>query len=81
MNDFDGLLTTDFGFKPQGKSAPMAASKGSSNFSTATSSLNFDLGSKPPRTSNSFSGGTDSLFSDHKNQDSDGFGDIFGGSA
>ncbi|MED6154902.1 hypothetical protein PIB30_000403 [Stylosanthes scabra] len=59
----------------------MAASKGSSNFSTATSSLDFDLGSKPPRTSNSFSGGTDSLFSDHKTQDSDGFGDIFGDSA
>ncbi|KAL1301166.1 hypothetical protein HN51_045808 [Arachis hypogaea] len=81
MNDFDGLLATDFGFKPQGKSAPMAASKGSSNFATASSSLNFDLGSKPPRTSNSFSGGTDSLFSDHKTQDSGGFGDIFGGSA
>ncbi|XP_020234964.1 auxilin-related protein 2 [Cajanus cajan] len=50
MNDFDGLLTTDFGFKPQGKSAPMAASKASSK----TSSLNFDLGSRSTRASNSF---------------------------
>ncbi|XP_028229614.1 auxilin-related protein 2-like isoform X2 [Glycine soja] len=51
MNDFDGLLATDFGFKPQGKSAPMAASKVSSN--NKTSSLNFDLGSRSTRTSNS----------------------------
>ncbi|KAK7350911.1 hypothetical protein VNO77_09960 [Canavalia gladiata] len=39
MNDFDGLLTTDFGFKPQGKSAPMAASKPSSNTSRSTQSF------------------------------------------
>ena len=45
MNDFDGLLATDFGFKAQGKSAPMAASKGSSNFATS-SSRNFDLESR-----------------------------------
>ncbi|KAL2347200.1 hypothetical protein Fmac_001200 [Flemingia macrophylla] len=50
MNDFDGLLTSEFGFKPQGKSAPMAASKASSN----SSSLNFDLGSRSARASNSF---------------------------
>ena len=43
MNDFDGLLTTDFGLKPQGKSAPMAPqSKGSSN----SASLNLDFGSR-----------------------------------
>ncbi|TKY60453.1 Auxilin-related protein 2 [Spatholobus suberectus] len=30
MNDFDGLFTSDFGLKPQGKSAPMAP-KGSSS--------------------------------------------------
>ncbi|TKY73797.1 Auxilin-related protein 2 [Spatholobus suberectus] len=53
MNDFDGLLTTDFGFKPQGKSAPMAASKASSN----ASSLNFDLGSRSASASNSFAAG------------------------
>ncbi|ESW31865.1 hypothetical protein PHAVU_002G274800 [Phaseolus vulgaris] len=42
MNDFDGLFTSDFGLKPQGKSAPMAPpSKGSSN----ADPLNFDFGS------------------------------------
>lgn len=43
MNDFDGLFTSEFGLKPQGKSAPMAPpSKGSSN----PASLNFDFGSR-----------------------------------
>ncbi|XP_054821640.1 auxilin-related protein 2-like [Prosopis cineraria] len=37
MNDFDGLLANDFGLKPQGKSAPMAASKGSTNTTASTS--------------------------------------------
>lgn len=68
MNDFDGLLTTEFGFKPQGKSAPMAASKASSYNS---SSLNFDLGSRSARASNSFAGG------DSVNAAS--FDDLFGG--
>lgn len=44
MNDFDGLLSSDFGFKPQGKSAPMS-SKPPSNRPTSAS-LNFDLGSR-----------------------------------
>ncbi|CAL0319734.1 unnamed protein product [Lupinus luteus] len=30
MNDFDGLLPSEFGFKSQGRPAPMATSKGSS---------------------------------------------------
>lgn len=34
MNDFDGLLASEFGLKPQGRAAPMSASKGSSNFTT-----------------------------------------------
>ncbi|XP_014523783.1 auxilin-related protein 2 isoform X1 [Vigna radiata var. radiata] len=43
MNDFDGLFTSDFGLKPQGKSAPMApSSKGSSKGAP----LNFDFGSR-----------------------------------
>ncbi|BAT73231.1 hypothetical protein VIGAN_01069800 [Vigna angularis var. angularis] len=43
MNDFDGLFTSDFGLKPQGKSAPMApSSKGSSK----AAPLNFDFGSR-----------------------------------
>lgn len=43
MNDFDGLLSSDFGLKLQGKSAPMSASKSKSR--SSSSSLNFDLGS------------------------------------
>ena len=54
MNDFEGLLASDFGFKPSGKSAPMSAS--STNSSKAP---NFDLGSSGPsrstRSTNSFS--------------------------
>ncbi|XP_027921649.1 auxilin-related protein 2-like [Vigna unguiculata] len=43
MNDFDGLFTSDFGLKPQGKSAPMApSSKGSSK----AAPINFDFGSR-----------------------------------
>ncbi|CAJ1974827.1 unnamed protein product [Sphenostylis stenocarpa] len=90
MNDFDGLLTTDFGFKPQGKSAPMAAAKASSNNS---SSLNFDLGSRSARASNSFAGGEsvnvasiDDLFSGgggggSKQEASFDFDSVFRGSA
>ncbi|WVZ21359.1 hypothetical protein V8G54_008681 [Vigna mungo] len=68
MNDFDGLLTSDFGFKPQGKSAPMAASKASSNNS---SSLNFDLGSRSARASNSLAG--------HDSVNAASFDDLFSG--
>ncbi|KAK7399352.1 hypothetical protein VNO78_10534 [Psophocarpus tetragonolobus] len=51
MNDFDGLFTSDFGLKPQGKSAPMASQpKGSSN----TASLNFDFGSRSARPGSNF---------------------------
>ncbi|XP_047147952.1 auxilin-related protein 2-like [Vigna umbellata] len=68
MNDFDGLLTSDFGFKPQGKSAPMAAPKASSNNS---SSLNFDLGSRSARASNSLAG--------HDSVNAASFDDLFSG--
>ncbi|KAB2618969.1 auxilin-related protein 2-like [Pyrus ussuriensis x Pyrus communis] len=82
MNDFEGLLASDFGFKPSGKSAPMSAS--SANSSSKPS--NFDLGStgtsRSARASNSFSGSIaddrDSIFGSSKGQD---FGDILGGSA
>ena len=88
MNDFDGLLASEFGYKPQGKSAPMAPSKGSSNFSNS-SSLNFDLGSRSARASNSNSMSSDfdadSVFGSsgsRKNRDAGGgFDDLFGGSA
>ena len=82
MNDFDNLLASDFGFKPQGKAAPMAASKGSSNFSTS-SSLNFDLGSHGgSRSAGSFTDDGDGIFKSSGNQkNQDDFGDLFGGSA
>ncbi|KAB1210504.1 Auxilin-related protein 2 [Morella rubra] len=75
MNDFEGLIPTDLGFKPQGKSAPMAGSKSSSSS---------NLGSSRPRSSasNSFDD-RDSLFTStgphHRSQDfGSGFGDLFG---
>ncbi|KAK4790021.1 hypothetical protein SAY86_017325 [Trapa natans] len=74
MDDFEGLLSSDYGFKPQGKSVPMSSKPPSSNRST-TSSLNFDLGS---HTSSSFS---DSIFKSKPTEDSrthDVLGDIFG---
>ncbi|XP_054805058.1 auxilin-related protein 2-like [Prosopis cineraria] len=91
MNDLDGLLAADFGFKPQGKAAPMAASKGSSN-ATSSRSLNFDLGSRgASRSTGSFDsfGGNfmddgDSPFKssgNQKNQDSSGVDDLLGSSA
>lgn len=60
MNDFDGLLGTEFGLKPQGKSAPMS-SKGSSNF-TKTSSLNFESPSRSSPSSNQDSAPFSDLF-------------------
>ncbi|KAK7318415.1 hypothetical protein RJT34_03115 [Clitoria ternatea] len=72
MNDFDGLFTSDYAFKPQGKSAPMAPppSKGSSN------PINFDFGSRSARTSDS-----DSLFgssASRNNHDAASFDDLLG---
>ncbi|KAK9950190.1 hypothetical protein M0R45_005691 [Rubus argutus] len=78
MNDFSGLLNSDYGFKPSGKSAPMSSS---------SKPPIFDLGSTGPssrstRTSNSFSGSIpddrDPIFGPPKAQD---FENIFGGSA
>ncbi|MED6135118.1 hypothetical protein PIB30_043239 [Stylosanthes scabra] len=86
MNDFDGLLASEFGYKPQGKSAPMAPSKGSSNSSNTSSSLNFDLGSRSARATNSMASdfGSNSVFGSSgsmKNRDAGGdFDDLFSGS-
>ncbi|CAL1412513.1 unnamed protein product [Linum trigynum] len=82
MDEF-GVLTERFGLKPQGKSAPMAASK-RPNSATAAPTRNFSSGSpvnsqsSPPYTStaahgsNSFNGftvgGTGDLFGNHKAQ-------------
>ncbi|OVA10940.1 hypothetical protein BVC80_7759g2 [Macleaya cordata] len=56
MDDFPGLLARDFGFRPQGKSAPMAASKGTGGGGT----LNFGIGSGGGDTS-SFSSSSSNL--------------------
>ncbi|KAF8018640.1 hypothetical protein BT93_H3511 [Corymbia citriodora subsp. variegata] len=82
MNDFDGLLTADFGFKPQGKSAPMkpsSAAAGPGPAAAASASFDFDLGSRSARVSNS-----DHAFGSKpnaKSQTLDDFGDLFGGNA
>ncbi|XP_074307950.1 auxilin-related protein 2-like isoform X2 [Silene latifolia] len=39
MNDFQGLLSTDYGFKPSGKSAPMAAPTKSTKTTSSSSSF------------------------------------------
>lgn len=76
MNDFDGLISSDYGFKRQGKSAPMAASKGSSNTSRSARNIN--------SVSGKFMDDGDSIFGspgNQKNRDTAGFEDLFGGSA
>lgn len=91
MNDFEGLLAPDFGFKPSNKSAPMVGSTGPAS---TKGSANFDLGSRgpsrstPTRNSNSFSGSLsddrDSIFGPSTAQrsvDFGGLGDVLGGSA
>ncbi|CAM8947793.1 unnamed protein product [Rhodiola kirilowii] len=76
MNDFDGLFTSDYGFKPQGKAAPMAAARSSSVNSAATRSTpgysNF-LDKDDPILNSSRGGKSQGLGS------MDGFGDVFGG--
>uniref|UniRef100_A0A7N2KM64 Uncharacterized protein n=1 Tax=Quercus lobata TaxID=97700 RepID=A0A7N2KM64_QUELO len=74
MNDFEGLLASDFGFKPQGKSAPMAGSKSTSTVGGSST--------HPRSSSNSFED-RDSLFTtanpQQKSQDfGSRFGDLFG---
>lgn len=93
MNDFEGLLASDFGFKPSGKSVPMSANAANSSRGSASLNSNFDLGSRGPpprstRTSNSFGGSPvddrDSVFGSsgsQKSNDLSGLGDIYGGSA
>ncbi|XP_058097449.1 auxilin-related protein 2-like [Magnolia sinica] len=91
MDDFPGLLARDFGFRPQGKAAPMSASRG---VGVGPGPTNAAIGSRGPTRSGGWSstppGG--SLFGEHdglfgpggaKNQntpqDYGGFDDIFGG--
>lgn len=91
MNDFDGLLASDYGFKPQGKSAPMSASKGSGtlNFGIQSHGGSGGGGSRSSRNNSplgeSSADDYDSIFgsstNNRKTQDAgslDGFGDVFG---
>lgn len=69
MNGFEGLLPPDYGFKPQGKSAPMASTNPSSTSSRASGSF-----------TGSYRIGPDSVFGAKINQKSqafDEFGNIF----
>ncbi|KAK2647471.1 hypothetical protein Ddye_014960 [Dipteronia dyeriana] len=75
MDDFPGLLARDFGFKPQGKSAPMAPPRNATN---NTSSSGFGFGSDFTKSSSLNS--TSAVFDDH-DRTGDGlmFNDVFGG--
>ncbi|KAJ6404005.1 hypothetical protein OIU84_012241 [Salix udensis] len=75
MDDFTGLLARDFGFKPQGKSAPMAPPRSTNSYSS-----NFNLGSGGPvHTRSSSSNKTAPLFDNHAGTDGALFNDVFGG--
>ncbi|KAJ4950267.1 hypothetical protein NE237_027099 [Protea cynaroides] len=54
MDEFPGLLAKDFGFRPQGKSAPMAASKGTNSINSG-GNLNVGIRSGGDSRSASFS--------------------------
>ncbi|XP_057539962.1 auxilin-related protein 2-like isoform X3 [Amaranthus tricolor] len=58
MNDFQGLLSSDYGFKPQGKAAPMASSKSTSisSNSKSNSTFNFEIGDSSSTSVSSTSG-------------------------
>lgn len=60
MNDFEGLLSSDYGFKPQGKSAPMASQKPNIPLSNSNSAFDFDIGGTKTTSSSS-----SPLFDDH----------------
>ncbi|XP_008800820.2 auxilin-related protein 2-like [Phoenix dactylifera] len=87
MDEFPGLLARDFGFRPQGKNAPMAAPKAASvggvniGSGSARSSASSNYGSKSRSGWNSTG---DSLFGDHGVGISDSrspptYDDVFGG--
>ncbi|XP_021907525.1 auxilin-related protein 2 [Carica papaya] len=88
MDDFPGILARDFGFKPQGKSAPMAPPRNSPSggLGNYSSTPNFGLGSSAPdftlssSASNRSKSNSNPIFDD---QDGGGdgllFNDVFGG--
>ncbi|WOL15823.1 auxilin-related protein 2-like [Canna indica] len=56
MDDFPGILARDFGFRPQGKAAPMAASKAASAAPSGGGAVNLGFGSGRSSASNGSSG-------------------------
>ncbi|CAN1781358.1 Auxilin-related protein 2 [Linum perenne] len=77
MDDFPGILARDFGFKPQGKSAPMAPPR---NSNTTTFSSSFGGPEPTTRSASSLSSKSSPVFDDH-DRGGDGlmFNDVFGG--
>uniref|UniRef100_A0A7N0TWU4 Uncharacterized protein n=1 Tax=Kalanchoe fedtschenkoi TaxID=63787 RepID=A0A7N0TWU4_KALFE len=73
MNDFEGLLTSDYGFKPQGKAAPMAAARSNSAAARSTPSYSSFIHDDDPIFNPTRRGKAQGLGS------VDGFGDVFGG--
>ncbi|CAK7349191.1 unnamed protein product [Dovyalis caffra] len=75
MDDFPGLLARDFGYKPQGKSAPMAPPR-----NTNSDNSNFNLGSGGSvRTRSSSSNKSAPIFDDHAGTDGLLFNNVFDG--
>ncbi|KAM7270876.1 hypothetical protein ACFE04_030090 [Oxalis oulophora] len=75
MDDFPGILARDFGFKPQGKSAPMSAtprSSSSSGFDNNNINNNLNRSS-----SSSTSSSSKPVYDDHNHDHL--FNDVFGG--
>jgi len=86
MDEF-GVLTERFGLKPQGKSAPMSASRGTNNAQTrdfpSSNPKSNSYSSKSTYNSNSYNGSfmddRETLFSNSKSQNFGDDFDIFGG--
>ncbi|CAO2836906.1 unnamed protein product [Amaranthus hypochondriacus] len=72
MNDFQGLLSSDYGFKPQGKAAPMAPPKSSSV--NSNSAFNFEIGGS--KSSSSPFDDHETLFRPNRKANSDDFADL-----
>jgi len=80
MNDLEGLLSSDYGFKPQGKSAPMAAKKPSNPLPNSNSPFNFEIGGAKTTPSSSsstpFFDDHDTIFKPNLKTPKDDFSDL-----
>lgn len=75
------MLTERYGLKPQGKSAPMAASKRPAPSSNGGQTWNFGMGSDSNPKSTSYSSGSSEAYNTTHSDfgQSNGFDDVFGG--